>query len=59
MNQPRKGISRGVNQAGRVVVDEVPKVRYTNVNQRGPFVTMLTQLLNAFGAIFCPIKDRK
>jgi hypothetical protein len=59
MSKPTKGIVRGVNQAGRVVVDNTVKVRYKNENKRGPLVTMLTQLLNTFGSIFCPIKEKK
>lgn len=58
MAEPNR-ISRGVNQAGKVIIDERVVVRYTNVNKRGPLVTALTSLLNAFGNMFCPIKDKK
>jgi hypothetical protein len=58
MTASNGGFSRGVNQAGKVVVDETVKVRYKE-QSRGPLVTALTKLLNAFGNAFCPIKEEK
>jgi hypothetical protein len=51
-------INNGVNQNGKVIVDETVKVRYKDT-KRGPLVMALTGLLNAFGNMFSPIKEQK
>lgn len=48
----------GVNQAGKVQRDEQVKPRFQK-RQAGPMVQAFTNLLNAFGNLFCPIKEEK